>query len=84
MNIKFRDYEIEADRDERDVDDTFRKAVADCISPARRTTLLPDGENYWDSGRAVLGVKPEDGSESAIGMLDARAPPIPPPSPSLI
>ena len=74
MNIKFRNYDLVADRDETDVQETISDAVADCIGPGRRTTLIPDGENYWGSGDVSLMVLPGENCESAIA---GNAPPPP-------
>ena len=77
MNIKFRNYELIADRDETDVQETISDAVADCIGPGRRTMLIPDGENHWASGEVILMVLREDSCESVIAGSA-------PPPPSLI
>ena len=66
MNIKFKQYQLIPNRDETRVEDTFRDAVADCIGPGRRTTLMPERLNYYESGEVSLAVQPEEGSESAI------------------
>ena len=66
MNIKFRQYQLIPDRDETRVEDTFRNAVADCIGPGRRTTLMPEKLNYYESGEISLAVQPEEGSESTV------------------
>ncbi|KAM0800383.1 hypothetical protein BDR22DRAFT_889433 [Usnea florida] len=60
MNIKFRDYQLIAERNETDVEETFRKAVVDCTG--RHTTLMPDRKNYYWSGSVNLGVEPQEGN----------------------
>ena len=66
MNIKFKYYELIVDRNETDVEETLKSAVADCVGPGRRTTLLPKGANFWESGKVGLMVQPEHNCESAI------------------
>ena len=78
MNIKFRNYQLQPDRDETQVEETLRDAVADCSGPGRRAMLLPDRENYWESGDVTLMVLPGENCESAIAGY------APLPSPSLI
>ena len=77
MNIKFNNYQLIADRDETDVEEVFTSAVADCIGPGRRTTLLPDRANYWESGKVSLMVQPGENCESEMAGYA-------PPPPSLI
>ena len=75
MNIKFGHYQLIADRNETDVEETFRKAVVDCTG--RHTTLMPDRESSYVSGEVSLGVEPAENGESAIAGYA-------PPPPSLI
>lgn len=69
MNIKFREYQLEPDRDETQVQETLTNAVADCSGPGRRAMLLPVRQNYWESGEVTLMVLPEENYPEQLDHL---------------
>ena len=62
MNIKFKDYELQPDRNETDVDKCFQKAMMACSDREKHfTEMEEDILVQWDSGDVLIEIKPGRG-----------------------
>ncbi|KAL9065259.1 MAG: hypothetical protein Q9161_008338 [Pseudevernia consocians] len=62
VNIKFKDYEFNNDRNETDVDECFRKAMRECSDRAKHFTVMTEDESKsWESGDVFLDLLPRKG-----------------------
>ncbi|CAD6575573.1 MAG: hypothetical protein ASARMPREDX12_007381 [Alectoria sarmentosa] len=67
VNIKFKDYELQLDRNETDVDKCFQKAMMACSDREKHFTEM---EAYklvrWDSGDVLIEIEPKRGDTSTL------------------
>ncbi|CAF9911508.1 MAG: hypothetical protein ALECFALPRED_007344 [Alectoria fallacina] len=62
VNIKFKDYELDPDRNETDVDKCFQKAMMACSDREKHFTEMEQDANVqWDSGDVVIEIMPRRG-----------------------
>lgn len=60
MNIKFRDYDLQPERNESDVDRCFQKAVMECGDRAKHFIEMEDHQfQCWESGDVLFGIVPK-------------------------
>ncbi|CAD6586878.1 MAG: hypothetical protein ASARMPRED_002860 [Alectoria sarmentosa] len=67
VNIKFKDYDLQLDRNETDVDKCFQKAMMACSDREKHFTEM---EAYklvrWDSGDVLIEIEPKRGDTSTL------------------